>query len=111
VKRDFVYVDDVVDAVMKCLQADLSEARNIGNQVMNIGSGTATSIREVVELLAEVLNVTKPINYDANAFPAREGDNCHEADLANIRACLGWEPKTSLYEGLRKLVRSLDDQL
>ena len=78
------------------------------NRPPSSSSGTATSIREAVGLLAGILNVTKPINFDADAFPAREGDNSHAADLANIRNCLGWSPKISLDEGLRKLVHSLE---
>lgn len=111
IKRDFVYIDDVVEAVLKKLQAEGSrQVRDAGNQTLNVGSGTATSIREVVALLAEILNVTKPIEFQENIFPAREGDNDHEADLNKVRFCLGWEPKTSLEQGLRELVLSLDNQ-
>ncbi|MBT3926417.1 MAG: NAD(P)-dependent oxidoreductase [Rhodospirillaceae bacterium] len=107
-RRDFVYVDDVVDAVMKSLQMDAGGMGIIGNKALNIGSGKATSIRDVVTMLAEILNVTKPIEFDVDAFPAREGDNCHQADLTKIGDCLGWTPNTSLDEGLQKLVLSLD---
>ena len=105
IKRDFIYIDDVVDAVLKSLQIGNSKFVPNGFHAMNVGSGEATSISDTVQLLAKVLNVTKPIKFKDNAISVRSGDNCHQADLTNIRQFLDWEPKVTLEMGLKKMGR------
>ena len=88
----------------------LQDAENVAlSEVFNLGSGTATRIHEVVNLLAKILNVNKPVKYQLSEFHLRQGDHHHQADLTNVRDHLNWIPKVSLERGLRKLVRSLDE--
>jgi nucleoside-diphosphate-sugar epimerase len=91
--RDFVYVDDVVEAN---LQAALSESNG---SVFNIGSGHNHTIKRVLELMAESKGIkVKPI-----FKPAREGDVKHSrGDVAAARTALQWEPKTALQTGLER---------
>ena len=91
--RDFVYVDDVVEANF---QAAMSES---SGSVFNIGTGHSHTIKRVLELMAESKDIkAKPI-----FKPAREGDIKHSrADVAAARTALQWEPKVALQTGLER---------
>lgn len=92
--RDFVYVGDLTGAVEKALRLDRG-----GFRVFNIASGTETSIIALTEVIKEVSGCgNQPIQYQ----PARRGEIYRNFSLIDkARAELGFEPSTSLYEGLR----------
>lgn len=93
--RDFIYVDDVVE----CLVTVIKNRRARG--VYNVGSGKAVSIGELARTVAEVLG--KPYLKPVYA-PARPGDVKHSvASISRLRECLGYTPRFSLEQGLRKL--------
>jgi len=93
---DFVYVDDVVEG---CLRAPRDSA--IG-QVCDLGTGVATPVKRVAELIIELTRSKSKIEY----LPLRTGEvKLHtKADLTNSKKYLGWEPKMSLEEGLKKTI-------
>ena len=85
--RDFVYVDDVVDAVMR--------ARHRGSGlVVNVGTGVQTSLRD----LAVLISAGGP----QPTFVAEREDELHRFSVSPVRARihLGWAPWTSLADGL-----------
>jgi UDP-glucose 4-epimerase len=89
--RDFVYVADIVRALIFAL-----EAEELVGGVFNIGTGRATSVRELAETIVSVTGSTSPL-LDA---PARPGEALHSrAELGRI-AAHGWRALTSLSEGL-----------
>lgn len=91
--RDFVYVDDVLDALVHSATA---EAVNRG--IINIGSGRETSIHELVEQIASVTG--REINLINN--PSKPGGVPRlVADISRARQLLDFEPRISLQEGLR----------
>lgn len=91
--RDYVFVDDVVTAMIAA-----STAPGLDDQVVNVGSGIGTSIRELVRLVVEVtgneIDVIKNIKTDP-------GVSHMAADLTLARKKLGYQPRFSLAEGLR----------
>jgi UDP-glucose 4-epimerase len=91
--RDFVFIDDVVDALVRA-------ATKGGGLVVNIGTGTMCSVRELWTAIAGV-NAPAP-----RKAPARLHD-VSRVSLAPTRARihLGWAPWTDLSEGLRLLAR------
>ena len=92
--RDFVFVDDVVDAFARA-------AERGGGLVLNIGTGTETSVNELYETMARYAGVDDP----AVAAPARPGElarNCLDPGRAAIQ--LGWKPWTSLPEGTAAVI-------
>ncbi|MEW6046480.1 MAG: SDR family NAD(P)-dependent oxidoreductase [Bacillota bacterium] len=93
---DFVYVDDVVDALVKAP----TEAA-VGH-VMDIGTGISTPVKRVAELIIELTGSKSKIEY----LPMRTGEvKLHtKADLSAAKQLIGWEPTTSLEEGLRKTI-------
>ena len=94
--RDFVYVLDVISAVLAALTPDV-----VGP--VNIGTGTGTSIVGLFRMLAAALDYRRaPVH-----GPGRTGDIRHSV-LASSRAKaeLGWEAHVSLEQGLRATVAS-----
>jgi UDP-glucose 4-epimerase len=93
--RDFVYIDDVVNANLAAL--------TLGNrEIINISSGQPISILEVIELLGGLLQTKVDYRFEA----ARPGDIRHSY-LLNLRAAetLGWQPKISLEDGLTRMIQ------
>lgn len=102
--RDFVYVDDVVEALAIAGAVEPPPAGPI-----NIGSGHPGTIREAAEILLEALGAPRT-RYDITG-EFRPGDIRHAcADIAKAGATLGWRPATGLNEGLSALARWAEAQ-
>lgn len=96
VRRDFIYVGDVVSAVVKAIETDDELPPEI-----NIGSGKAESIRELLTLIAEVTGKKLNCQYQ----PARAFDvPVSMLDITLAEKHLRWKPLTSLSDGLVKTV-------
>lgn len=91
--RAFIHVDDIVDALCLALE------KGWGHGWIQIGPSECTSIREIAEKVVEISGKNIEIVYDTTK---PEGDKARSADFSKARAILGWEPKVSLEEGLRK---------
>jgi UDP-glucose 4-epimerase len=93
--RDFVYVDDVVDAFVRASERG-------GGLVCNIGTGVETTINEIYRILAEAAGADGAPDHG----PARPRDIRHSClDRARAAMQLGWQPWTSLEEGLGAVLR------
>ncbi len=93
--RDFTYVTDVVDAFVRA-------GAGSATGVMNIGTGVAESVQRIVELLEPATGVVH--------VPKRPGEpDCTLADNALAREWLGWAPRTSLAEGVARLLLHIED--
>jgi UDP-glucose 4-epimerase len=97
--RDYVYVDDVVDAFMRAAQAPLT---TVGTY--NIGTGRQTPVTEVHRLISAVLGDSSAPRYAA----ARTGE-LHAIALDATRAEheLGWKPSIDLADGIERTMRWL----
>jgi UDP-glucose 4-epimerase len=94
-KRDFVFIDDVNDFHIRCI----NDAKTDG-QTFNIGSGKNYSVSEIYKMIAGLLNVRiEPIHKPDLPGEAQET----LADITNARR-LGWMPKTSITDGLKKMI-------
>ena len=92
--RDFVYVGDLVDALVRALQRPLS-----GVSVLNVGTGIPTSVLELLERVEGAAGVT----LERRMAPPRAGDiRESRADPGRSRWVLGWEATTDLAAGLAK---------
>ena len=101
--RDFVYIDDVVDATILGI-----ESTEADNQVFNVGTGVATDVITVAESLSRNYGVTVPITISGNY---RLGDIRHNfADLTKIKKVLGFEPKFSFEQGLQQFTNWVNTQ-
>jgi UDP-glucose 4-epimerase len=97
--RDFNYVDDAIDAL---LIAGTAEQAN--GQIYNLGHPEPTSVRAFAETLLEAAGSGSLRDVPFPEERARIDVGSVYADFGKIRAELGWEPKTSLEEGLRQTV-------
>ena len=93
--RDFVNVNDIVEAVFASMKSVKAEG-----EVFNIGSGKPTSIGELAKTVSELSELDLKIRYEKS----RAGDiKDSYADISKAKALLGFEPKVSLKDGLRTL--------
>jgi GDP-L-fucose synthase len=93
-RRDLLYIDDLVDLVDRCL-----EQQTTPYELINAGAGQAYSIQTIIEILQRITGKSLIINYNGKLdIPTTVIFNCDKAKK------LGWEPKTSINEGLVKTV-------
>jgi UDP-glucose 4-epimerase len=91
--RDFVWVGDVVDAVIRALASAERFA------IANVGTGVETSVNDLHRRLAAVAGVAAPARHG----PARAGEQRRSAlDASRAKVWLGWSPLTPLDEGLSR---------
>lgn len=96
--RDFVYVDDAVDAFVRA-------AERGSGLLCNIGTGIETSVNELYAAMADAAGTTTP----AVHAPARAGELARSAlDPGRARMHLGWSPWTSLADGVGEVLRWFD---
>jgi UDP-glucose 4-epimerase len=92
--RDFVYVDDVVDAFVKSATA-------ASGMLLNIGTGVETSVNQLYASMARAAGVDAPAEYE----PARPGELARSSlDSSLARVTLGWTPATGLDAGARAVL-------
>ena len=91
-RREFLYVDDLADAVVFLLK------RYSGHEHVNIGTGTDLTIRELAEAIARVIGYRGGFVYDRSK---PDGTPRKLLDVSRL-AALGWRASTSLEAGLRK---------
>lgn len=104
IARDFVYVDDVVDALVRAGERTLPHGT-----VLDIGMGQAVTILEVARSLIKALGRPQDAYCITGAF--RVGDIRHAcADIKEARALLDWQPKITVDEGLARLAHWAQEQ-
>ena len=94
---DWVYVEDVVDAFVAAATADGVEGRTL-----DVGSGRMASIRTVVEILDRL--IASPARPLFGALEDRPFESMRRADVPATTAAMGWRPRVTLEEGLRRTV-------
>ncbi|HWQ46359.1 MAG TPA: NAD(P)-dependent oxidoreductase [Longilinea sp.] len=93
--HDFVFVQDVVDALLKSVDASLEPG-----EIINIGGGRQWSNEEVVAHIEQISG--KTIQKLPGAFPTRRVDSTFwQADISKAAACIGWKPVHTFIEGLQ----------
>ncbi|MEM1538074.1 MAG: NAD-dependent epimerase/dehydratase family protein [Candidatus Nezhaarchaeales archaeon] len=93
--RDFIYVDDVVEASVLAMEAE------VNGETINVGTGASTPIKSVIKLIEDEVNV------EVKAFHHErfKGDVKHTcADISKARKLLGFKPSVGLREGLKREV-------
>jgi UDP-glucose 4-epimerase len=99
--RDFIYVDDIVDAIMLAATADA-----VGGEVFQIASNSETKVSDLVKKLAVVLESHGINTPEVHYAEPRVGDvRRNYSETAKARTRLGWSPKVSLDQGLARTVR------
>jgi UDP-glucose 4-epimerase len=91
--RDYIYVDDVVSAMVAA-----ATAPNLNKLVINIGSGNETSVRDLVKTVLEVTGAKAEVLYNSKTGG---GVSRMQADIALATKKLNFKPSISLADGLR----------
>lgn len=99
--RDFTYVDDLVDGLVRALDTDT------GFSILNFGAGRKVSVLEVVKALERELRLPAVIEW----LPPQTGDVPRTwADISAARKALGYEPRVPFEEGIERFVRWLREE-
>jgi CDP-paratose synthetase len=96
--RDWIYISDVVTAFVALLATDLSPGTTV-----ELGSGKPVAVRDVIERLFRLVGGTgRPL---PGKLEDRPGEVLHQcAKVKETAALIGWRPRVSLDEGLRRLL-------
>jgi nucleoside-diphosphate-sugar epimerase len=96
-QRDFVHVDDVAAAIASAVQQSTS-----GFQAVNIGTGTATRVCDVLHYIAQLLNARHLLRMGRISRRATE-PLVQFADVSRAAELFGWRARTSWREGIEQL--------
>jgi UDP-glucuronate 4-epimerase len=98
-ERDYTYIDDIVEGVHRALF--FTERSAPVFEIINLGGSRTTSLRRLIELISEAMGVDPSIEQ----HPAQPGDVQRTfADISRARSLLGYEPTTSIEEGIPRFV-------
>lgn len=95
-RRDYIYVDDVCRAIIAILKNDKEG-------IYNIGTGIEYSVKEVVEMVSEILGEEIQIIQDKRRMRKIDRERLL-ADIRKIQNETGWKPKIELKDGLKELI-------
>ncbi len=94
--RDFTYVSDVVNALIKASNSDLS------GEILNVGSGNTVSVNTLAKLIGGK-------DYKKVFIPKRPGEpDCTFANIEKIKKLLQWEPFIPIEEGVSIVLKNID---
>ncbi len=102
-KRDFIYLEDLVDVMILSMKSDRQFA------TYNIGSGYSVSVKEVIDIIQDVLRTDKPVLNQCKVR-ANEIDDVI-ADITRASLDFGWTPRRSLEVGIAEIIRHEMDKL
>lgn len=94
--RDFVYIDDVVDAFICSMRSGIN-----GFEAYNVSTGTATTVEHLIGKIKKLLPFDVMVNYEGTTPGDQFGIYC---DSSKLQKSLEWKPRTGLDEGLEQMV-------
>ena len=97
--RDYTYIDDIVDGIIRSCEYTLNN-KNV-YEILNIGNSSPTSLKEMINTIGKTLGVEPKIKQ----LPMQPGDvDRTYADISKAKKLIGYSPKTSFEEGIKKFV-------
>jgi ADP-L-glycero-D-manno-heptose 6-epimerase len=100
INRDFVYIDDVV-------QANINACSATKNGVYNVGYGSSRSFQDIADILQQELGTNLGTQYFKNPYTGYQMDTC--ADLSLSVECLNYQPQWSLEKGIKNYIPYIKD--
>ena len=103
-KRDFVYIEDVVTALVSAGSLPIASG-----SIVNIASGSSTAVHEVASLVLRLMG--DPVKLVRGAVPTRPDEIMEiSADISKAEKVLAWKPQVSLEEGLKRTIAWFKEQ-
>ena len=99
IKRDFLYVDDCVDALIESARQPAAHGK-----IFNVGFGTPTTFREFAERLIAIAGTGRWEFAPFSAERAAQEPGDFYSDISRITTTVGWKPRTPVDQGLRQTV-------
>jgi nucleoside-diphosphate-sugar epimerase len=99
--RSFCYVDDCVEGIYRIMQSDYPEPLNLGTEEM-------VTINELARIIIELSGKE---DITIRNIDGPQGVRGRNSDNSRLREVLGWEPRTTLHEGLRETYRWIEKQV
>ena len=96
-KRDFLYIDDLVQMTLKVIKS-----KKVKGKIINVGSGNRVSIKKIIEKIVRISKGGKPL-YGKIKMRKEENINMYP-DISNTKKLLQWKPNISLDSGLKKTI-------
>ncbi|MGQ9847213.1 MAG: GDP-mannose 4,6-dehydratase [Bacteroidales bacterium] len=103
--RDFTYIDDIVQAIVKLIPqtpvSNIQETNTVPHRVLNIGNGSPVNLMDFIHAIEQELGIEAKINY----LPLQPGDvvSTH-ADTSDLYKLIGFKPQTTIKDGIRQFV-------
>lgn len=104
--RDYIFVEDVLDAYLACI----NKARQFAGEIFNIGSGKQQTIGSVAKRILKITNSKSKLMWGKLDISSLE-PKLWQADLTKTRKLLGWQPKHSFDEGLKETINWFKNNL
>jgi nucleoside-diphosphate-sugar epimerase len=99
-RRDFTYVENVVDGTLQA-----GDAAGVSGRIFNLAASAPASVNELAELIGTIVGR----RVERTSAPPRAGDiRSSWADISAARETLGYEPSVGLEEGLSRTVDAID---
>lgn len=100
-KRDFVYIDDVVDAVYQAI-LDKQNSCNI----YNLGTGVSTSVKDIINMIVKLTNSKARVIFSDKIRQGEVLDTI--ADISKIKNELKWKPNISIEQGILSTIKAFN---
>jgi UDP-glucose 4-epimerase len=97
ITKDFIYVEDMAEAMMKVLPSSYVGA-------LNVGTGVETTLSYVAQFIADRYN--RVVHFDPQEIHDEKGPTRMQCDCSRIKATIGWKPSTTIDEGLIETINS-----
>jgi len=99
--RDLFYVSDLVEALMLAVNSKKAEG-----EAYNVGSGTTVTVKQLANMMIELLELKSVTKTACTGGRAWEGDlKINYADISKAKKDLGWQPRVNLLDGLRMVIK------
>ncbi len=103
-KWDYIYAADAAEAIARTAESPRAHG------IYNLGSGSAYRLRAVVEQIRDIIDPMLPLGF--GEVPYRTDQVMHlQADISRLRRDTGWQPETSLEDGIRQTVAWYTERL
>lgn len=100
--RDYIYIDDLAKAIKLCID------KNISREILNVGSGLGTSLKDIFDEIGEVTNIKTSIKEIPSDVPIVDAI---VLDITKLKKLTGFEISVPLNEGIKKEIQRIQEEL